>query len=345
MYEINYSDIQSNSTNSIFIDVRSPKEFSEETIPGAINIPIFDDKERELIGTLYKNKSIEEAKMTGIDIASKKLPSIYQEVAKYNIDHNHIYMFCSRGGFRSSALAPLFNALNMNVVKLHGGYKEYRAFIRESLPLVSKDLQLVVLYGNTGSGKTHILEHLKEKGMNVLDLEGCANHRGSTLGSVGLGEANSQKMFESLIYDQLKNRNSNLVFVEGESKRIGKSLIPEFIFDKMSEGISLKITAPIEKRVEVILDDYVNGADTEIKEALNHMRNRLGNEKINKYIGFVDDKNYSPIIKDLFINYYDPLYEKHKRNYIKVFDNIDSNTTASNIISWIEGEEEKIKKL
>lgn len=343
MFEINYGDISRNNINNVFIDVRSPKEFNEETIPGAVNIPIFDNKERELIGILYKNKSIEEAKTTGIAIASKKLPSIYEEVSKYNVDHNHIYMFCSRGGFRSSALAPFFHALNMSVVKLYGGYKDYRAFIRENLPIVSKDLQLVVLYGNTGTGKTHILNSLRDKGMNVLDLEGCANHRGSILGSVGLGEANSQKMFESLVYEQLENRTSNLVFIEGESKRIGKSLIPEFIFDKMNEGIKLKITAPIEKRVEVILNDYVNGADSELLEALNHMRNRLGNEKIDRYVSLVEEKNYSPIIKDLFINYYDPLYEKHKREFVKVFENLDSNVTADNIIQWVK--EQKIKGL
>nr|WP_300004789.1 tRNA 2-selenouridine(34) synthase MnmH [Tissierella sp.] len=338
MFEINYSDISRNNTNNVFIDVRSPKEFSEETIPGAVNIPIFDNKERELIGTLYKNKSIEEAKRTGIDIASKKLPAIYEEVAKYNVDHNHIYMFCSRGGFRSSALAPFFHALNMSVLKLHGGYKNYRAFIRENLPEISKDLQLVVLYGNTGTGKTHILNNLRDSGMNVLDLEGCANHRGSILGSVGLGEANSQKMFESLVYEQLENRTSNLVFVEGESKRIGKSLIPEFIFDKMINGIKLKITAPMEKRVEIIQEDYVNGADSELTEALNHMRNRLGNEKIDRYVSLVEAKDYSPIIKDLFINYYDPLYEKHKKEFVKTFENLDSSDTATNIIQWIKEE-------
>lgn len=335
MYEIDYKDIQKNGSNNVFIDVRSPKEFSEETIPGAINIPIFDNKERELIGTLYKNNSIEEAKKTGIDIASKKLPYIYEEVSKLNKGHNHIYMFCSRGGFRSSSLTPFFQALNTSVIKLHGGYKGYRAFIREDLQVVSKDLQLVVLYGNTGTGKTHILDRLREKGMNVLDLEGCANHRGSILGSVGLGEPNSQKMFESLVYEELKNRDSNLVFTEGESKRIGKSLIPDFIFDKMNKGISLKIISPMEKRIEIILNDYVNGTDNELIEVLNHMRNRLGNEKIDAYINLVKEKDYPPVIKELFINYYDPLYEKHKREYINTFDNKDSNATAEDIISWV----------
>lgn len=336
MYEIDYKDIEKNGSNNLFIDVRSPKEFSEETIPGAINIPIFDNKERELIGTLYKNNSIEEAKKTGIFIASKKLPYIYEEVANLNKGHNHIYMFCSRGGFRSSSLAPFFQALNMSVIKLHGGYKGYRTFIREDLQIISKDLQLIVLYGNTGTGKTHILDKLRKKGMNVLDLEKCANHRGSILGSVGLGEPNSQKMFESLVYEGLKNRNSNLVFVEGESKRIGKSLIPEFIFHKMNQGISLKITSPMEKRVEVILKDYVNGTDSELIEVLNHMRNRLGNEKIENYIDLIKEKNYAPVIKELFISYYDPLYEKHKREYMKTFENIDPNITADNIIKWVD---------
>lgn len=338
MFEIKYKDIHHNNKNNIFIDVRSPKEFEEETIPGAINIPIFDNVERELIGTLYKNTSISESKKVGIEIASKKLPSIYEKIAKLNKEYDHIYMFCARGGFRSSSLAPIFNALNINVSKLSGGYKEYRAYIRQELPKLSEDLKLIVLYGNTGTGKTHILEHLKNKGMNVLDLEGCANHRGSILGSVGLGQANSQKMFESLLYEQLKNRTSNLVFTEGESKRIGKDLIPDFLFDKMKDGISVKITAPMEKRIQIISKDYVNGSDEELIEALDRMRNRLGNETIDRFINLVKKKDYSPIIENLFIDYYDPLYQKHKRDYIKTFDNIDSNATAANIIKWIHKE-------
>lgn len=347
MHEINYKNIPQNNLNNIFIDVRSPKEFNKETIPGSINIPIFDDKERELIGTLYKNDSIEEAKKNGIEIVAKKLTYIYERISDLNKDHNHIYIYCSRGGFRSSSLVSLFNALNINITKLHGGYKEYRAFIREELPIITKDIKFIVVYGNTGTGKTHILNHLKEKGLDVLNLEECANHRGSILGSVGLGSPNSQKMFESLLFDQLNNRSSNLVFVEGESRRIGKVLIPDFIFDKMQMGIKIKITATIERRVEVILSDYVNGFDDELIEALNHMKNRFGDEVIDNYIDMVDEKDYSPIIKNLFVNYYDPLYEKHKKEYVKVFENVDSNDTAKDIIRWLEDESlnDKIGKL
>lgn len=341
MFEVKYKDIKDNRQNNIFIDVRSPKEFEEESIPGAINIPIFNNEERDLIGKLYKNASIPESKKAGIEIASKKLPAIYEEISQLNKKHDHIYIYCARGGFRSSSLAPIFRALNMNVTKLYGGYKDYRAFIREELPIISKDIELVVLYGNTGTGKTHILQHLKNKDMNILDLEGAANHRGSILGSVGLGQANSQKMFESLLYEQLKNRTSNLIFTEGESKRIGKDIIPEFIFDKMKAGISLKITAPMDKRIQVILKDYVNGNDEELIEALDHMRNRLGNEAIDTYIDLVKEKDYSPIIKNLFLDYYDPLYKKHKRDYIKTFDNLDSEATADNIIRWIDHENPK----
>lgn len=335
MLEINYKDIP-NKSNNIFIDVRSPKEFNEETIPGAINIPIFDNEERKIIGTLYKRESVEKAKKVGIEIASKKLPSIYEQVSKLNKDDNHIYMFCSRGGFRSSSLAPIFQSLNMNIKKIQGGYKEYRAFIRENLPEIVKDLKFIVLYGNTGTGKTHILEHLKDKDMDVLDLEGCANHRGSILGSVGLGQPNSQKMFESLLYEELKDINSNLIFTEGESKRIGRDLIPDYIFDKMNDGVSLKVTAPIEKRVKVILKDYVNGTDDELIEALDHMRNRLGNTTIDEYIELLKEKDYEPIVKDLFINYYDPLYGKHKRDYKNTFENLNSKNTAEDIIDWVQ---------
>ena len=336
LLEIKYENIKFNKNEDIFVDVRSPKEFHKATIPGAINIPIFNNEERELIGTLYKQESVDKAKKTGIDIASKKLPAMYEKINNLNKKYNHIYMFCSRGGFRSSTIVPFFNALHISISKVKGGYKAYRAFIREALPKEVEDINLVVLYGNTGTGKTHILDELRAKGMNVLDLEGCANHRGSILGSVGLGEPNSQKMFESLLYEELESRNSNLVFTEGESKRIGRDIIPKYIFKKMKEGKSVKITAPMEKRIQIIREDYVSGDDEDIIEALNHMRNRFGDETIDEYINLVKEKDYDPIIKNLITSYYDPLYKKHKREHIKTFENIDSEKTAENIIDWVE---------
>ncbi len=335
---IKYEDIDNNKIDGsyILIDVRSPYEFKKEHIPDSINIPIFDDEERSLIGQTYIQDSPEKAKKIGIEYASKRLPDIYEQVSKLDREYDKLIFFCARGGFRSSSLVSLFMTIGVNSFKLDKGYKGYRKYINEKLPEVIKDVKFVVLFGNTGAGKTHILESLGDQGMDILDLETCANHRGSILGSVGLGPQSSQKTFESLIYKSLKNRKSDLIFVEGESIKIGKVIIPQYIYEGMNKGIHLSIDTDLNLRIDNILRDYVHGTDEELIYALNYLRQQLGHEKIDKYIEMIKEKRYREIIEDLMINYYDPHYEYKNRQYIKSFHNENSLSTANNIIKWIK---------
>lgn len=316
----------------IVIDVRTPNEFSSETIPGSINIPIFTNEERAQIGIEYVNHSIDKAKTIGIEAISNRLPDIFRKVIQLKSQYSHLIFFCSRGGFRSSSIVALLDSLKISALKLDGGYKAYRAYVNNNLEIISKDIDLVVLYGNTGTGKTQILKALKEKGADTIDLEACANHRGSTLGSVGLGDPNSQKMFESLLFDSIKKRKTNLIFTEGESKRIGKSVIPEYLFDKIVNGKHVEVTAPIESRVENIRLDYIYNSNEGLIEALNHLRKRLGNSTVNEYIDYVKSNNYNPVIKNLMLNYYDPMYEHNKKKYIYNIDNLDPSISADILI-------------
>lgn len=338
MYDtIEYEDIDKNVINGKYclIDVRSPKEYNLYTIPNSINIPILNDEERKIVGTTYIQESVEKAKKIGIEIVSRKLPYMYDEIVKLNKEYKYLIFFCARGGYRSKTLVSLLKSLDMNVFKLNGGYKKYRKYILKALPEIVKDVKFVVLYGNTGVGKTEILKCLKEKGMDILDLEGCANHRGSFFGSVGLGKQNSQKMFESLIYESLKNRKSNIVFVEGESKRIGKVHIPDFIFNAMKKGVHIKIDAPLETRVENIYKDYVKDTDLEIINALEMLRNTLGHKNINRYKELIYNHKYKEVIRELMVKYYDPLYGYKRDKYDGFFENINSTKTADEIINWI----------
>lgn len=330
---INYEDILNKKLhgNYILIDVRSPKEHSSETIPGSINIPLFDDEERKIIGTIYDNESTEKAKQIGIEAASKKLPVIYEKVAKLDKEYNNLIFYCARGGLRSSSLVSLFKTLGVNAIKLDGGYKGYRKYIYEHLPKVIEEIKFVVLYGNTGTGKTEILKELHRLGNDILDLEGCANHRGSLLGSVGLGEQNSQKIFESLVFESLMNRKSDTVFVEGESKRIGKIIMPEYLYDAINNGINIKIEADIETRVDNLLKDYVHENDDELILSLNLLRNNLGNKIIDNYIEMIGKHEYRKVIEELIVKYYDPHYEFKQRDYEVVFLNRDSQETAKAI--------------
>lgn len=335
---IKYEDIDNNKLeeNYILIDVRSPSEFKTEHIPDSINIPIFNDEERALIGETYVQNSPDLAKKMGIKFASEKLPEIYNRVALLDKEYDKLIFFCARGGFRSSSLVSLFMTIGVNSFKMDKGYKGYRKYINENLPEVIKDVKFVVLYGNTGAGKTDILKSLKDSGNDILDLEGCANHRGSILGSVGLGDQNTQKNFESQIYKSLKDRKSNLVFVEGESKKIGKVVIPEYIYEKMSNGINICIDTDLPKRIDNILRDYVHGTDEELIHALNYLRQQLGHETIDRYIEMIKMDQYREVIGDLMVNYYDPHYEYKNRQYVKIFKNIESSISAKNIAEWID---------
>lgn len=322
--------------NYVLIDVRSPKEFKGSTIPGAVNIPIFDDKQRELIGTVYVNESVEKAKKLGVEAASKNLPYIYERVEELKKEFDSLIFFCARGGLRSTSVASLLSSLGVKVAKIRNGYKGYRGYINKALPEVVSGVKFVVIHGNTGMGKTKMLEELKSMGHDILDLEGCANHRGSLLGSVGLGNQNSQKQFESLVYDSLKNRKGNLVFVEGESKRIGRIMIPDHIYNPMREGIHIKVEGNIDFRVKNIMEDYIREDNDELIEALNKLRRYINDNTISEYEEKIKKGNYATVISDLMIRYYDPMYENKKYNFKLSLQVEDIKKACIEIEKWAE---------
>lgn len=339
MYKVmSYEEIERTGSKKdyVLIDLRSEGEYAEATIPGAVNIAILNNKERELVGRTYKRASVEEAKLLGLEFVGKKLVDMYKKISKLDQEGKSLVFFCSRGGFRSSSLVSLLDSIGTEVIKLEDGYKGYRRHILEKFPSMMEKIKFVVLYGNTGTGKTEILKSIERKGRDVLDLEGAANHRGSILGGVGLGEQTSQKMFESILYHTIRDRTSDIIFTEGESRRIGRVAIPEYVYDKIRSGIHVDIQSPLDYRIETILGDYVDGTDDELIEAISGMEKRLGKKKIEEYIGAIKDSNYKIVIEELMINYYDPLYEKNTRNFVKGFTNKDHSETAGELISWMD---------
>lgn len=320
----------------LYIDLRSEGEYKSSTIPGAINLPLLNNKEREIVGTLYAQKDVESAKLQGISFVSQKLPDLYNAVATQTRNYDRVVLFCGRGGFRSQSLFVLLKSLHINVSKLHGGYKAYRAFINEQLPKVFEEVIPIVLSGNTGCGKTELLQELRRKGMDVLDLEACANHRGSLLGAVGLGETHSQKTFESLIYDQLKSRKTNYVFMEAESRRIGSVILPPYIYEKIQNAMAIDIVSPLESRVERILGEYTGDTDDDIIEALEKLRKYLSNERVDKFIEEVRKSHYSPVIRELIENYYDPKYNRGNYTVVSEFNHVDTRKTAEEILLWFQ---------
>ena len=325
--------------NYILIDVRSPGEFNEATIPGAINIPIFDDEDRKIIGTVFVNESVEKAKKLGVEAVSKKLPEIYSRILELDKSYDKLVFFCAKGGMRSSSICSLMNSLGISAFRIKGGYKGYRAFINDELPKVNKDIKYIVIHGKTGVGKTELLNCLKNKGYNVLNLEDSANHRGSLLGSVGLGKGRSQKQFESLVYESLIKMEGTYVFVEGESKRIGDVIIPQYIYQAMINGIHFLASADLDFRAKVLIKEYAKqkNCKDEIIVSLNNMRKYIGEKSIDRYTELVLKGEYEEVSKELMLKYYDPMYtnELNKYSYEIRFsiDNIEESTIY--IESWL----------
>ncbi|MDP4091336.1 MAG: tRNA 2-selenouridine(34) synthase MnmH [Bacillota bacterium] len=322
----------------LFIDVRSPGEYEEATIPGAVNIPLFSDEERHTIGYVYVNESVERAKYMGIEAVSKKLPQIFMEVTKLKDKSKKLVFFCARGGMRSGSICALLNSIGEESFKLSGGYKGYRSFINEQLPKVNEGIAYVVLHGKTGCGKTQMLRDLEEKGCDILDLEYAANHRGSLLGTVGLGRQRSQKAFESIIYESLKNRKSNLVIVEGESKRIGNVIVPDYIFKSMEKGIHVLVEGSMEYRKNIIITEYTRygSSKSEILEGLECLKRYISSERIDGFKRSICSEDFESVAEDLMLKYYDPMYmnEIKKYSYGLVLDKDDIGENSSALEQW-----------
>jgi tRNA 2-selenouridine synthase len=329
---IKYKDVKN---DYLIIDVRSPGEHKESTINGAINIPIFNDEERCEIGTVYVNESKAKAKKMGVRYASNRLPEIYEEILKYKDSYEKIVLFCARGGMRSTVISGFLSSMGLNVVKLEGGYKAYRNFVINKLVEVNECKEYIVLHGNTGVGKTEILKKLKSKGYSILDLEGAANHRGSIVGHVGLGDTNNQKQFESNLFHELNDSKERYVFIEAESSKIGKVTVPKYILNKMKEGIHIYVDAPIEFRVNLIVNEYLKkiNAKTEIIESLVKFSNYISKHDIETYREMLVNNEFNEVTKNLMVKYYDPLYLKSAKSYLydlKIF--INSIEEAANSI-------------
>lgn len=289
-----------------FIDVRSPKEFNEATIPGSINIPVFDDEERAEIGTIYKQVGQEVAKERGLEIFAKKLPAFIRAFKKIE---SPMTVFCWRGGMRSKTAATVLDLMGIHTTRLNGGVRSYRQWVVQELEKEDFSPSFIVLNGYTGTGKTVILKRLADSGYPVIDFENIAGHRGSIFGQIGL-EPSNQKKFDSLLIHELERfKTEPHVFIEGESRRIGKVSLPQFIYEKKENGMQIVIHLPLAERVKIVLADYEPWNYPErFIEAFQLIEKRLHTPISNLIETYLENGEFGLAVELLLEHYYDPRY-------------------------------------
>jgi tRNA 2-selenouridine synthase len=297
---------------ALLVDARSPAEYAEATIPGAINVPILDNAERAEVGTLYKQTGKLEARRRAVELVSPKLPAMIELVAVHQARTSMpVIVFCWRGGMRSRALTQFLDLAGIPVRQLEGGHKGFRTKVLQFFE-AGEWGRLIVLRGLTGVGKTQILHDLAKQDCPVLDLEGLANHRGSAFGNLGLPPQPSQKMFEALLWEELRQVSpSDYIVTEGESRRIGRVVQPVKVYQALQQETSIWLKASLQKRVENILVDYpaVDQLKEQFIQPIQALKDRLGKETVRQYLELLDAGDWQTLVGELMTNYYDPLYQ------------------------------------
>ena len=301
------------------IDVRSPSEYYKGHMPNSINIPIFDNDERSIIGTIYKNNGREKAVIKGLMIFEKKLEllleNLFMKIDSYNnySDKNNnelpIKIYCSRGGMRSQSIAWLLEKYKYNPITLNGGYKTYRRWILDSF---SKKWNIIIIGGKTGTGKTRLLSLLEKYKYQTIDLEGFACHRGSTFGGLGMNDQPSNEQFENKIAEKLNSFETfNNIFIEAESANIGKCKIPHELFNQMKKSRRIEILRSESNRLDELINTYSVFKKEELKESVLRIKKRLGPQRTKTALESIDEGKWDLVCRSV-LDYYDRCYDYEK---------------------------------
>jgi len=358
----------------VIVDLRSPAEHAEDHLPGALSLPLFDDLERALVGTLYARSSPQAAFEKGRELTLAKISSytaaiaaacgwrlpatdleegvrrltaigiegMERELAPDPVEPGRgaVVLYCWRGGLRSRAMVSFLRGLGRGeVVGLEGGYRAYRRCVRERIAAWEAPPGFV-LRGLTGVGKTLVLRALTALRPEwTLDLELMAGHRSSILGMVGLEPA-SQKLFETRLAARLARGFGGLCVVEGESRKVGDLVVPEPVWRVLDAGVAIELRAPLAVRVRVLCDDYLASARSreELARQLPFIETRLGPRWAGELVARLNSGREAELVELLLEHYYDPLYRHSERGrrYEISLDASDPAATAGEIVRWIE---------
>jgi len=334
---VNAADFLSQSDEIPVIDVRSPSEFHQGHLPGALNIPLFDDRERAEVGTLYSQKGREYAILRGLDISLPKTDFILRSLQK-KTPFKSILIHCWRGGLRSANMAILFEQAGYQATLLHGGYKAYRTWIRQHF---SGSSRLVILGGYTGSGKTEILMHLRKQGEQVIDLEELASHKGSAFGGIGLPDQPTNEQFENDLFHRWRKLDpSRHVWMEDESRMIGKVTMPEPVVRLIRESPVIILDVAKETRINRLVTDYSGVDDSLLSDAVLRIEEQLGKSRTKEALVALREKKYRDVAENVLL-YYDKAYafSINRRNgqsrYSFPVSRFDPDEIASRLIRFV----------
>jgi len=363
-------------SGGVVIDLRAPAEYALDHLPGASNVPLFDDAERALIGTLYRRESPAAAFEQGRRAARDRIAPLIEEVGELAgwsppagdyagavIDATEggigvlesqlaprragrppsrpVVLHCWRGGLRSRSVVAFLRALGLDrAVGMEGGYRGWRRAVLDGLEAWSPP-PTAVIRGLTGVGKTLVLRELERLRPGwTVDLEGLAGHRSSILGMVGL-QPRTQKAFDSGLFVRLRRRPRAPVVFEGESRKVGDVILPATVWDALQQGANVLLEAPVERRVQVLTEDYLASPESrdELRGQLPFIEQRLGRTKWRgRLVGLLDAGREGELVELLLRHYYDPLYRHSEqgREVALTIDSSDPAAAAARIAEWID---------
>jgi len=304
--KINIQQYWTTHKNTPLFDVRTPSEYHKGHIPTAINLPLFSDEERAVVGTIYKKQNPQEALLKGLEFVGPKLRSFIEQVKTYT-ESTAISVHCWRGGKRSGSIAWLLGMAGYQVTSLQGGYKAYRTQVLENLstPLP----YLLVLGGKTGCGKTKILKALAKQGEQIIDLEGLAHHKGSAFGWIGEDDQPSTEQFENNLYEHIRSLDrQKRIWVENESKGIGKVFLPTPFWTQMKTAPLINIELPEAVRLAFLIEEYTVEDIAALKAGFHKIKKRLGGQRYQEAIQFLEQKEVAAAAR-IALQYYDKSYQ------------------------------------
>jgi tRNA 2-selenouridine synthase len=301
----------------LIIDARTPAEYSEDHIPGAVSCPVVSNDQHAIVGTLYA-KDPHEAYTVGAQFVFRNIADHIRELAPRLTPEASILVYCFRGGKRSQSWETVLTAMGLNATVLPGGWKRYRRHVMDELETRPRNYRYVVISGPTGCGKTRLLQALEAQGEQVLDLEALGRHRGSLLGLMPGDTQPSQKTFDTELLAALSKLDpTRRVWVESEGKKVGDLHIPPALFERMQEASILRVDAPMAERVEALCEDYPHLVEDPVHcvELLAPLKQLVGGEEMKRWSELAQAGDARGLFERLLIAHYDPAYARSLRSH------------------------------